>query len=459
MPTSVQRFACPLPIAVLALLLLAASPPGGDQGRRSDAPVPGTGAPWQLPSPEPGDRFGAALGDAGDLDGDGVHEVLVGAWRSGGLRGRAELRAGADGRLLASWRGVHPGDALGWALVGLGDVDGDGLGDLALAAPAGEPPAGRVRLVSGADGRLLRELVGGEAGERFGHALAALGDVDGDGLGDLAIGAPQASGAGPAAGRVLVVSGGSGALLWVRQGAAAFDQLGRALASPGDVDGDGLADLAVAAPLGDDGAFNGGQVLLLGGRDGALLQTLVGDGVGDQLGTWLAGPGDLDGDGGPELAVAAPGADGAVLDGGVVQVLGVEDGAPLWSVAGSVAGEGLGIPAAAGDLDGDGLPDLAVGSPQAGGTAWGQGVIQGGQVRLHQGSTGLLLGEDWGRRAWGWAGLALVRAGDQGPLLLGAPGHDDVIDLHGMARTVVAQPPTRLTVQPRPWSSATTTSR
>ncbi|RMH01219.1 MAG: hypothetical protein D6702_11925, partial [Planctomycetota bacterium] len=181
-----------------------------------------------------GGEFGAALAGAGDVDRDGLPDLLVGAPRADGdapASGRAEVRSGADGSLLLEFRGGAPWTRFGAAVAGIGDADGDGVPDLLVGAP-GDSRAGReagaVTLFSGADGRVLVDLLGPGPLARFGAAVCGLGDVDADGRDDFAVGAP---GAGEdEAGAVLLYSGASGSLIRMERGARPGGAFGAALA-------------------------------------------------------------------------------------------------------------------------------------------------------------------------------------------------------------------------------------
>jgi hypothetical protein len=143
-------------------------------------------------------HFGYQVGALGDADGDGMPDLAVGA-PGEGTSGRVYVFSGATSDTLYTL--VHPTGstqaAFGFAVVGAGDVDGDGRGDVIVGVEADGPPnaptdlSGRAYVFSGADGVLGATLLSpnAESGGHFGNAVAALGDVDGDGRADVIVGA------------------------------------------------------------------------------------------------------------------------------------------------------------------------------------------------------------------------------------------------------------------------------
>ena len=179
--------------------------------------------------------YGNALVNAGDVDGDGVPDLLIGA--PGG--NFVQMRSGASGALLWQQSGPSlPFCDLGWRVDRAGDWDGDGNPDLVMGAPA----AGLVQIRRASDGALLTEIHG-PADVYFGGAVAGLGDVDGDGFGDVAIGAKWSS---IDSGAAWIYSGRTHGVLASYSGASG-DYLGCALAAVGDLNGDGVLDLAIGA--------------------------------------------------------------------------------------------------------------------------------------------------------------------------------------------------------------------
>ena len=345
------------------------------------------------------DTAGIVVSGAGDIDGDGYADLLIGA-RDHDERGAAYLVLGGTGGgplsgAEATLLGESSGDGAGRAVAGAGDVDGDGYEDLLIGAyanDAGGVNAGAAYLVYGpvtGDVELVGDAAAFEGTEQSwaGWAVAGGGDMDGDGLADLAIGAPTEAGIGA----VWIVSGGalSGGELsadadrWL-QGQDEDDDAGEVLAPAGDVDGDGLDDLLVGAP----GRGAGGVYVVLGGGSGVMdlgdaWAVFAGEDDGDRAGSAL-GAADLDSDGGVDLAV---GATGSSDDGRIYLVMAPASGA--WSLAEAgvtVAGDGAvgvgGALAVGGDADGDGLLELAVGAH-----AEDEGGSNAGAIYLFQGAT------------------------------------------------------------------------
>src|SRR5690606_5422152 len=248
------QLCCAVPmLAVSANLLLA---PQGD----APPPVPLNLAVLREHHGETkGSGYGFGLAFLGDVDRDGTIDYAIGAPRDLSRpesEGAVTVHSGKSGRVLFAHRGEGHGTAFGFALAG-GDCDGDGIADVVVGAPYASKgellQAGSVQFFSGKDGRLLREISGRTTGESFGWAIVELGDVDRDRVTDYAIGAPFADRRRNRetidldAGRVDVISGKTGKVLWSAWGEAAEDRFGSALASVEDCNADGAREVLVGA--------------------------------------------------------------------------------------------------------------------------------------------------------------------------------------------------------------------
>jgi hypothetical protein len=371
------------------------------------------------------DRFGSAVAAIGDLEGDSVMDLVVGApgdadggpgtgavWilfmDSDGTVDTEEKISASDGNFDGS---LHDDDAFGSAVAGLGDMNGDQIRDIAVGAP-GDDDGGTDRgafwiLFLNQDGSVQSEakISADEGnfngnlddGDHFGAALAALGDLDGDEITDLAVGAPGDDDDSPDTGAVWIlfmnadgtvkneqkISADSGGLDAQLQSGDAF---GSAIANINHLNGDGTIDLAVGAPGDDDGGTDTGAVWILflaaDGRviDEQKLSSLEGDfegvlSAGDAFGEALANVGDLDGDSIADLAVGTPGDDDSGTDTGAVWLLfygedgKVNNAQKLSSLEGQLdaalaSGDRFGSAVAGiGNLDARHGNDLAVGAP------------------------------------------------------------------------------------------------
>ena len=298
------------------------------------------------------DFQGGAIADAGDTDADGVHDIVSGAPGTGaaGGPGRAYLYSGRTGKLLHTWEGGPPSDQLGYAVASAGDQDGDGHSDVLVGAIGVNGGAGAAYVYSGRTYQLLRRI-DGDAGDGFGSAtdwtrsldrdrrpdlivgaftepgahvfsslggelfalapppaqgafanffVAGVGRVDGDRIPDLYAGDYAA---GDGAGYAGVYSGRDGSVIHQWFGGPG-DGTGPGREA-GDSNHDGRVDLAVGSYTASDAVAGGGRVDVHSGRTGRVLRTITSTTPGENLGFDTVGLGDVNRDGEPDLLVSA----------------------------------------------------------------------------------------------------------------------------------------------------------
>ncbi len=179
------------------------------------------------------------VANLGDIDGDGIPDFVM---SPGSFPTAAFAYSGASGSLLHTWTG-GPGTNFGQVIEAGGDIDADGVPDILVSAPnmdiAGVNNAGAVYAYSGATGTQIHRIVGSVSNGAYGYALAGMGDVNGDGHADYAIVRLNTPFANP---RIEVISGIDKSILY------AFASLDAPIAAAGDVDGDGICDLHCSGP-------------------------------------------------------------------------------------------------------------------------------------------------------------------------------------------------------------------
>jgi len=310
---------------------------------------------------QPNQFFGLGVTSAGDVDGDGVLDAFVGMSGNGstgmGLGGGARVISGMTAAVIHTFVGTTANDGFGQTLVNLGDVNGDGVPDLAVGTAIGTSSSipGYARVFSGATGTLLYTKSGTFIGQRYGQVFRA-GDVNNDGKNDLMIGAIGNTVNGVNSGSAFVYSGSTGALLRTVHGLAAGDRLGYSGSTVGDVNADGIDDFIV-------GTFTTGigYARVYSGADGSVIYHLTDGVVGDSFGHSVAGIGDANGDGTPDFAVAAPNSNVGGTVSGLVRVYSGLDASMMREFIG-LPGVHLGYClSAAGDVNGDHLYDLGIG--------------------------------------------------------------------------------------------------
>jgi hypothetical protein len=338
------------------------------------------------------------------------------------------------------WESWQKGAQAGASAAGAGDVNGDGFADLIVGAPKYEADiyrGGAAFVFYGKSGGLETEprwIAGGEAqGNAFGSAVASAGDVNCDGYADVVVGAPNY---GNNHGKVYLYYGSPTGLNstpdWSYTSGARDAYLGWSVASAGDVNGDDCHDLLVGVRYFSDGQDKeGGAFLFYGSASGLSSEPdWIGqvNQAGAQFGYALSGASDLNQDGYDDVLVGAPYYEATLEDlneGAIFLYYGSETGLsvePDWSATGGAYDARLGFSISGGfDLNGDGYPDLAAGAP--GWEGW-----RGAVFAYLGASTGPGDAPDWSRTgdlAYTGYGEAVALAGDlngdeYGELLVGA---------------------------------------
>jgi len=323
------------------------------------------------------DQFGRSVSDAGDVDGDGFADFIVGAPfddSNGANSGSARVFSGADGSILYTFNGDSQTDQFGYSVSGAGDVNNDGVPDFIVGARFDDNncnASGSARVFSGIDGSILYTFNGDSPIDQFGWSVSGTGDVNDDGHADVIVGAPFDVVDGPNSGSARVFSGFDGSVLYTLDGdSTEGDRYGFSVSDAGDVNDDGFADFIVGAPSDDnpdppdpgggrgDFTTNTGSARVYSGIDGSVLYTVYGHIAWASLGESVNNAGDVDGDGRDDFITGAPGSVPVtftgrawVFSGSSGTVLYTFDGGVNYAI--SVSG--------AGDVDGDGFADLIVG--------------------------------------------------------------------------------------------------
>jgi len=327
------------------------------------------------------DQFGWIARSIGDADGDGVADFVTSAPTKalgGEAAGRVYAYSTASGKLLWSVDG-KPGDQLGTGVESAGDTDGDGVQDVIASAPGSDA----AYVYSGKDGHVLLTVHGEAKGDTFGNHVSSAGDVDRDGHADVIVGAPTNKAGGENSGRVYVYSGKDGHVLLTLTGERAGDQFGSAVTGFTDA---GHTLLVVGAPGG--GARGSGRVYVYDSLSQKPRFTFDSDETGSKLGMmFLSVPGDVDGDGVPDVYASDWSNAAKGPSTGRIYVYSGKSGKQLFALTGETAGEGFGTTQSiAGDVDGDGHADLIVGAWQYSGAA-----ISGGRAYLYSGKDAHLI--------------------------------------------------------------------
>jgi subtilisin-like proprotein convertase family protein len=407
-----------------------------------------TSPDWSAEGDQEGASFGYSVCTAGDVNGDGYSDVIVGAYQydhGEADEGAAFVYHGSPTGLVTATAWFTDGNQadawFGYSVSTAGDVNGDGYADVIVGAryyDGGTTDEGRASVYHGSDSGLSAAADWTAEGDwiyaNFGYAVGTAGDVNGDGYTDVIVGAPSYSNGQSVEGRATIYHGSDSGLSdtpdWVVESNVVNAQLGMAVGTAGDVDGDGYADVVVGAPYYANGETSEGIATVYHGSASGLGTTAAWTAESDQgsayFGHSVSTAGDVNGDGYADVIVGAYGYDGGQADEGRAIVF-----------HGSASG--LGITAAwtaesdqdnalfgrsvstAGDVNGDGYADIVVGADRytAGENSEGRAFV------YHGSATGLSTATDWtaeGDQDGAWFGFSVNVAGD-----VNGDGFTDVI--------------------------------
>ena len=357
------------------------------------------------------DFFGNSVSGAGDVNGDGYADVIVGAPyddNNGNDSGSARVFSGKDGSVLYTFEGNSTADKLGFCVSSAGDVNGDGYADVIVTVPGDLNSS--VQVISGKDGSVLYSIGG------FVRSVSGARDVNGDNVPDLIIGDPAGAGVGSAR----VLSGADGVTLHTFYGDNNLDYLGWSVSGAGDVNADGYADVICGMLLDDNNGKDSGSARVFSGKDGSILYTFDGDSKNDGFGYSVSGAGDVNGDGFADLIVGAPYDKND--DRGSAWVFSGKDGSILYTFYGTAPGDWLGFAVScAGDVDEDSFDDLIVGAPFDDFNG-----LDSGSARVFSGVDGSLIyrldgGSKGDRFGFSVSGVGYVDADCVPDLIVGAP--------------------------------------
>jgi len=478
---------------------------------------------FQISGEAAGDLAGRSVSSAGDVNGDGFDDLIVGAYEAdpnGSASGAAYVVFGKAGGFGATLdlstlngttgfqiSGAAEGDLAGTSVSSAGDVNGDGFDDLIVGAYGADPNgtnSGAAYVVFGKaggfgatldlstlNGTTGFQISGAAAGDYAGWSVSSAGDVNGDGFDDLIVGAYRADPNGSNSGAAYVVFGTAGGFAatldlstlngttgFQISGAAEGDLAGTSVSSAGDVNGDGFDDLIVGALAADpNGSASGaayvvfgkaggfGATLDLSTLDGATGFQISGEVASDQAGFSVSSAGDVNGDGFDDLIVGAPAADpNGSTSGAAYVVFGTEsffpaeidlaalDGRNGFEISGEAEDDLAGISvSAAGDVNGDGFDDLIVGAygADANGTDSGAAYIifgkataasafadtltgsQGADTLSGLGGNDVLNGRGGADRLSGGRGNDRLDGGAGADVLIGGAGNDTYVTNSG----------------------------
>ncbi len=345
-------------------------------------------------------RMGSAVASVGDVDADGVDDFAIAARGIVSVSGAVYVISGQTHQIIHVLE--EPSSPIGAisfgsSVAGVSDLNQDGHADILIGVrdSYGDRP-GHAFVFSGIDGSIMYSLTGEGAKDMYGSAVASAGDWNEDGINDFIVVALLNDFAGVDFGRVYLYSGSDAALLNTFEGHAT-ESFGSDVVAGADLNGDGRPEIVVGATLNSENLWRSGKVYVYSGSDHSLLYAVTGSDSALGLGSSLSLAGDLNDDGVEDFAVGAPGhtetfgiVERAV---GGVEILSGADGSLIHAINApaedAFVNSGYGAVSAGGDIDGDGIPDIAV---SAAGLDEGSNLYSGG-VFIYSGANFQLIRE------------------------------------------------------------------
>lgn len=354
-------------------------------------------------------NYSYSVSPAGDVNGDGYADILMSVFTSEygvSKEGKVFLNYGSGNGVIAepSWTGICTQEAasFGETVASAGDINGDGYADIIIGASRysnGEENEGAVFVYYGSPDGLKKEYSwiaeGQQANAFFGISVSSAGDVNKDGFADIVVGSHYYDNGETNEGRVLIYLGSEKGLsrepAWTLESNQVGANFGKSVSCAGDINKDGYSDILIGAPNYDNGQNNEGRAFLYLGTNMGLTQSPAWTGESNQadanFGNSVATAGDVNGDGFSDIIIGANRYDEGQSNVGKIYVyLGASNGLsnyPDWSYSGNIMDGNMGIAvASAGDINGDGFSEIIIGSMgQNGPNPKGIAYVFSGSVR------------------------------------------------------------------------------
>ncbi len=384
-----------------------------------------------------GDYFGHNVSNAGDVNNDGIDDIIVGAPFYGSYKGRAyiyyggsPMNSGADVILI----GENDWDYFGWSVSAAGDVNNDGIADIIVGANGYNSSTGRAYIYYGGDGAIDNTVdvtMNGEtSSDNFGNSVSFAGDVNNDGYDDVIIGANKA--VSDFNGRAYIYYGGDGAIDntvdVTLTNISSGEYFGGTVSNAGDVNGDGYDDVIVGAERYNTTSWYGRAYIFLGGNGSmnTVVDLTITGTSQSHLGYPVSAAGDVNNDGFDDVIVGANG-----YNSNVGRAYIYYGGNSLNSVAdvtfnGEVAGDHFGVAVSnAGDINGDAYDDVIVGASEYNSEAGRVYIYYGGNGSMNSVADLTIDGENGGD----YFGYSVSYAADPNndnfdDVIIGAYGHN-----------------------------------